>query len=109
MTARLPALRCSYGLFGIVTEVTFRVYRKYYISMEHRKVEPENGRTFTPRALVAMGLRLAVQSLRRSKLRTGLTTLGILIGMMKSKYTEKKHKVDYLGGLLLVASWFVQS
>ena len=47
----LPALRCSYGLFGIVTEVTFRVYRKYYVSMEHREIAPENGQTFTPREL----------------------------------------------------------
>lgn len=47
----LPALRCSYGLFGIVAEVTFRVYRKYYVSMEHRKIEPEDGETFTAREL----------------------------------------------------------
>jgi FAD/FMN-containing dehydrogenase len=32
----LDALRCSYGLFGIVTEVTFRVYRFEYISLEHK-------------------------------------------------------------------------
>lgn len=47
----LPALRCSYGLFGIVTEVTFRVYPKYYISMEHKVVSPENGEAFTPSEL----------------------------------------------------------
>jgi len=34
----------------------------------------------------------------------GIIVLGILIGMMKSKYTEKKHKVDYLGGLLLAVA-----
>ena len=35
----------------------------------------------SPSALVGMGLRLALQSLRRSVLRTALTTLGILIGV----------------------------
>ncbi|MGB8436132.1 MAG: hypothetical protein WCE38_17915, partial [Burkholderiales bacterium] len=43
---RLAALRCSYGLFGIVTEVTFRVYRLEYISLEHDKVKPA-GEKFT--------------------------------------------------------------
>ncbi|MDP2341913.1 MAG: ABC transporter permease [Deltaproteobacteria bacterium] len=35
----------------------------------------------SPLGLVSMGLRLALQSLRRSVLRTALTTLGILIGV----------------------------
>jgi FAD/FMN-containing dehydrogenase len=37
---KLGALRCSYGLFGIVTEVTFRVYPLEPISLEHDKVKP---------------------------------------------------------------------
>lgn len=43
---KLAALRCSYGLFGIVTEVTFRVYPLEYISLEHDKVKPA-GKKFT--------------------------------------------------------------
>jgi FAD/FMN-containing dehydrogenase len=43
----LAALRCSYGLFGIVTEVTFRVYPLQYISIWHDKVKPENDKRFT--------------------------------------------------------------
>jgi predicted MFS family arabinose efflux permease len=31
----------------------------------------------------------------------GIIVLGMLVAVMKSRYTEKKHKVDYLGGLLL--------
>ena len=42
------ALRCSYGLFGIVTEVTYRVYPLEYISLKHEKVKPEDGEAFTP-------------------------------------------------------------
>jgi MFS family permease len=34
----------------------------------------------------------------------GVLVLGILIAVMKSKFTEKKHKVDYLGGLLLAVA-----
>jgi FAD/FMN-containing dehydrogenase len=37
----LAALRCSYGLLGIVTEVTFRVYPLEYISLKHEKIKPE--------------------------------------------------------------------
>jgi hypothetical protein len=37
--ADLDALRCSYGLFGVVTHVTFRVYRHQYISIRHEKLE----------------------------------------------------------------------
>ena len=40
----LEALRCSYGLFGIVTEVTFRVYPREYISLWHEELEPESDR-----------------------------------------------------------------
>src|SRR5690606_17936092 len=35
------ALRCSYGLFGIVTEVTFRVYPLQYIAISHEELELE--------------------------------------------------------------------
>ena len=35
------ALRCSYGLFGVVTHVTFRVYPHQYISIRHEKLEVE--------------------------------------------------------------------
>ena len=35
------ALRCSYGLFGIVTELTYRLYPLHYISVQHEKVVPE--------------------------------------------------------------------
>lgn len=45
------ALRCSYGLFGIVTEVTYRVYPLEYISLKHEKVKPEDGEAFTSREL----------------------------------------------------------
>jgi len=45
------ALRCSYGLFGIVTEVTYRVFPLEYISLKHEKVRPEDGEAFTPREL----------------------------------------------------------
>lgn len=41
--AELDALRCSYGLFGIVTEVTFRVYPLEYISIEHDRLKPAGG------------------------------------------------------------------
>lgn len=37
----LDALRCSYGLFGVVTHVTFRVYRHQYISIRHEKLRVE--------------------------------------------------------------------
>ncbi len=36
------ALRCSYGLFGIVTEVTFRVFKHEYISIRHEELEAED-------------------------------------------------------------------
>jgi len=36
------ALRCSYGLFGIVTEVTFRVEKLQDISIRHEKIEVED-------------------------------------------------------------------
>lgn len=35
------ALCCSYGLFGIVTEVTFRVVPHRYVSMCHEEIPPE--------------------------------------------------------------------
>lgn len=47
----LQALRCSYGLFGIVTEVTFRVYPLEYISIWHDKVKPQDEKRFTPTEL----------------------------------------------------------
>jgi EmrB/QacA subfamily drug resistance transporter len=34
----------------------------------------------------------------------GIIVLGMLVAVMKSRYTEKKHKVDYLGGLLLAVA-----
>lgn len=34
----------------------------------------------------------------------GIVVLGILVVAMKSRFTEKKHKVDYLGGLLLAVA-----
>ena len=37
MTRTFDALRCSYGLFGIVTEVAFRVERHKDISIKHEK------------------------------------------------------------------------
>ncbi len=40
----LEALRCSYGLFGIVTEVTCRVYPREYMSLRHEELEPEGDR-----------------------------------------------------------------
>ncbi|HKA42660.1 MAG TPA: FAD-binding oxidoreductase [Burkholderiales bacterium] len=45
------ALRCSYGLFGIVTEVTFRVFPLEYISLRHEKIKPEDGKKFTSHEL----------------------------------------------------------
>ena len=39
--ADFDALRCSYGLFGVVTHVTFRVYPHQYISIRHEKLEVE--------------------------------------------------------------------
>lgn len=47
----LKALRCSYGLFGIATEVTFRVYPLQYISIWHKKVEPQSKKRFTSNEL----------------------------------------------------------
>jgi hypothetical protein len=44
----LEVLRCSYGLFGIVTEVTYRVYPLEYISIEHDKIKPVNSERFAP-------------------------------------------------------------
>jgi FAD/FMN-containing dehydrogenase len=45
--ADLEALRCSYGLFGIVTEVTFRVYPLEYISLQHsEKLKPRDKEGF---------------------------------------------------------------
>jgi hypothetical protein len=38
----LRALRCSYGLFGIVTEVTCRVEPLQDISLQHEEVKPED-------------------------------------------------------------------
>jgi choline dehydrogenase len=41
------ALLCSYGLFGIVTEVTCRVFPSQYVSIHHEKVRPRDGEKFT--------------------------------------------------------------
>jgi hypothetical protein len=43
------ALRCSYGLFGIVTEVTFRVARLQDIAIQHEKIELQD---FEPKSRV---------------------------------------------------------
>lgn len=45
------ALRCSYGLFGIVTEVTCLVFPLEHVSLEHEKVRPAAGAKFTPAEL----------------------------------------------------------
>jgi choline dehydrogenase len=44
---RFAALRCSYGLFGIVTEVTCRVYPLEYVSLDHQRIRPGEGEQFT--------------------------------------------------------------
>lgn len=41
------ALRCSYGLFGVVTAVTFRVFPHQYIAIEHREVPLARFETLT--------------------------------------------------------------
>ncbi len=38
----LPALRCSYGLFGVATEVTCRVEPHRTIAIHHEEVKPED-------------------------------------------------------------------
>jgi FAD/FMN-containing dehydrogenase len=44
----LKALRCSYGLFGVVTEVTFRVHLLEFISLNHsERIKPANEEGFT--------------------------------------------------------------
>jgi FAD/FMN-containing dehydrogenase len=47
------ALRCSYGLFGIVTEVTCRVFPPQYISLRHESIRPRDGMKFTAAELGA--------------------------------------------------------
>ena len=42
----LDALRCSYGLFGIVTEVTCRVFPLKYVSLVHEEIRPVAGARF---------------------------------------------------------------
>ena len=42
------ALRCSYGLFGIVTEVTYRVFPHQNISIEHVPVDLEKFKSTSP-------------------------------------------------------------
>lgn len=37
-----PAVRCSYGLFGVATEVTYRVERHQDISIRHEKLKLED-------------------------------------------------------------------